>query len=121
MKIFVQSFIVALYVLVVLMPVEAGMTGNGLLRKCQGQGETTIMAMNKGFCLGIIAGYTDALRTSKGRNVCIPNEVEWGQRMEVIVKYLENHPEKRHIYYEVLIIDALLEAFPCKKTEPSVK
>lgn len=122
MKTFAQSFIVALFILVMSVPVKAkGLNGNDLLRKCQGQDGTTIMAMNKGFCLGLIAGYTDSLRTSKNLNLCIPNEVEWGQRMEVVVKYLENHSEKRHIYYEVLIIEALKEAFPCKKTEPNAK
>ena len=110
---------VALFVLAMSMPVEAGMTGNDLLRKCQWEGANeAIKILNDTFCLGIIAGYTDALRNTIGLNsLCIPNKAEWEQRKKIVVKYMNDHPEKLHEYYEVLILQAMRKAFPCKKTE----
>jgi hypothetical protein len=118
-----QSLIVALFILAVYIPVQAddaGMTGNDLLRRCEWQGENAaIKIMNDTFCLGIIAGYTDALRTSfrNSEIVCMPNQAEWEQRKKVVLKYMNEHPEKLHEYYEVLIMEAMEEAFPCDGTD----
>ncbi len=115
-KTYLQSLMVILFILTVSMPVQAGMTGNDLLRRCQGQSENAaIKIMNDTFCLGFIAGYTDALRTNlrNSETVCMPNQAEWEQRKKVVVKYMNEHPEKLHEYYEVLIMEAIEEAFPC--------
>jgi hypothetical protein len=117
-----QDLIVALLILAVCMPVLAeagGMTGNDLLRRCEWQGEdVAIKIMNDTFCLAFIAGYTDALRTifRNSETVCMPNQAEWEQRKKVVVKYMNEHPESLHKYYEVLLVEAISKAFPCDGT-----
>ena len=44
---------------------------------------------------------------------CIPNNVTQGQVLDVIVKFLEDHPQNRHQNATVLISVALRDAFPC--------
>lgn len=119
-KTYLQSLMVILFILTVSMPVQAGMTGNDLLRRCQGQSENAaIKIMNDTFCLGVIAGYTDALRVTPSlKALCIPQNAEWEQRRKVVVKYMNEYPEKLHQYYGILILDAVAEAFPCDETSP---
>lgn len=45
--------------------------------------------------------------------ICAPPEVEYGQYVGVVVKYLGDHPENRHNSARMLIINALQRAFPC--------
>ncbi len=46
---------------------------------------------------------------------CVPEgKVTRLQKIRVVVKYLEDHPEKLHEPPSVLITRALNEAFPCK-------
>ncbi len=45
---------------------------------------------------------------------CTPDGVKMGQTVRVVVKYLENHPERLHEHVPLLINEALKEAFPCK-------
>jgi hypothetical protein len=49
------------------------------------------------------------------RAICSPPSATAGQIAEVVIKYLRAHPEKLHLGGEVLISQALREAFPCKK------
>ena len=46
---------------------------------------------------------------------CIPDKVEKGQTIKVVVRYLETHPEKLHFLPSALVYDALSTAFPCKR------
>lgn len=41
------------------------------------------------------------------------NKVTFGQIRDIVQKYLEGHPEKRHIRAQVLIRFALMEDFAC--------
>jgi len=45
--------------------------------------------------------------------VCMPPEVERGQMIDVVIKYLDNNPAERHGPARMLTWLALLEAFPC--------
>jgi hypothetical protein len=44
---------------------------------------------------------------------CIPNGVSTAQKIRVVLKYMELHPEKLHISAEYHVIKAFMEAFPC--------
>jgi hypothetical protein len=58
--------------------------------------------------LGYIRGVSDSM-------ACIPSQVNNGQLVDIVKKYLEQNPESRHEYRGVLVIRALSKAYPCKK------
>lgn len=108
------------------------MSGNSLYEAC-----TTENGVTAGFCIGYVVGVIEGIRYglavpmwSAGEDssevinklsdgvlmYCPPPEVQNGQHVDVVNKYLQSHPEKRHMPARLLIHIALREAFPC---EPS--
>ena len=45
---------------------------------------------------------------------CAPNDVTLGQRVAVVVKYVDEHPEDMDLKFFRLAHEALLKAWPCK-------
>lgn len=89
---------------------QDGLTGNALLRTiCDRQGEST--------CLAYIRGVAEGLKVSEGsgaaRLFCLPVGGDYGQARDVVVKYLNDHPEQRHYPAAYLVSFALTQAFPC--------
>ena len=70
-------------------------------------------------CQLYLKGFLDGLHAEPGSNristVCLPEEFSMDQIRRVVVKWLENHPEKLHWYVAQAVRVALEEAFPCKK------
>jgi hypothetical protein len=82
-------------------------SGNEFLPRCR-DGASNFM---RGFCTGMIE--TVAMyETAMGR-VCPPLATR-GQMVAVVVKYLENHPERLHEDIHFLAQQALQTAWPCK-------
>lgn len=90
-------------------------TGNDVLRTCSAERGSFV----SGLCFGFIEG---ALRRDdlarwmdpKSAYACELPGVEKGQIFEVVITYLKNHPEKRHMYGASLVLVSVQEAF-CKK------
>jgi Rap1a immunity proteins len=78
--------------------------GNKLFGECEAAG-----GFMEATCAGYIMGVTDALETE----VCVPNEVNVRQIVDVVKLYLHDHPEKRHFGASSLVTVALKEKFPC--------
>jgi Rap1a immunity proteins len=70
-----------------------------------------ISQSNVGRCLGMVEGL-DVL--SAFGVYCPPAGATNGQRIRVIVTYIEAHPERMHEHYGLLAIDAMKRAWPCK-------
>jgi hypothetical protein len=51
--------------------------------------------------------------------ICAPTQVPVVQEMDVVLKYLDAHPETRHRSFRLLALEALKEAFPCADGEKS--
>jgi hypothetical protein len=72
-----------------------------------------------GSCLGYIQGFrdTEAIHEQALANAtfCIPSEVENGQLVLVILKYLKANPESLHQNRAFLTFMALGTAYPCAK------
>jgi hypothetical protein len=47
--------------------------------------------------------------------ICFPDKATYGQSSDVFVKFLQDHPEKRHESVNELAHAAFLKAFPCPK------
>jgi hypothetical protein len=96
--------------------------GNGLLQACAGSDEDQLL------CLGYILGVRDTLeqmadllsqvQKRDARVFCIPSEATKGQMIDLVVKFLRENPEKRHLFSVDLIGLAFQKAWPCPNRTP---
>jgi len=92
--------------------------GNDLLPRCQASvtsldtptWKDAHEAFNAGFCLGLVQGVWYA-----SANVCTPAGVTFGQLQRVVLKFLQDNPEKLNLNQNLLAEMALSKAFPCPK------
>ena len=88
--------------------------GNELFQNCQSDEEpegTKQGDASRGLCLGYVLGAYDA--GGKNYAICVPVGVTAAQVKDVVRHWLQSHPEKRHLPAAGLVLDALLEKFPC--------
>ena len=89
-------------------------TGNRLYEDCRSGNY-----FNRGYCGGYVTGIVDTLEALQSRGIlpptalCVPEEVTKGQLADVVLKYLEQNPERRHLEAGSLVPEALNRAFPC--------
>jgi hypothetical protein len=87
-------------------------TGNTLLEYCSGDD-----IGGRNVCIGYIEGVRDEHTVSSAAEnlkFVIPSEVSGEQMKDVVIKFLKEHPERRHKHGAVLVVDALAGAFPAK-------
>ncbi len=91
--------------------------GNELYKKCTVKESSELYFMDSSYCLGYIMAVTEVyLSSGKFYKIsCIPGEVDPGQLKDILVKYLRDHPEKRHLSGYALIMESQVAAFPCNK------
>jgi hypothetical protein len=93
--------------------VRADTPGNELLDYCTSQD-----ASERGYCYGYVNAIAEAERRPAGFNGwynCLPAESTRKQLVDVVKRWLDQHPEQRHYSAAGLIAQALSEAFPCKR------
>lgn len=87
-------------------------SGNGMLEFCSIESD-----WGQGLCMGRIEGLLAGLATSSVIGspalVCVPKGVTNKQRLDVVVAYLRDHPDRRQTFWSVLALAALSEAWPC--------
>ena len=97
--------------------------GNALLADCgdalKGKLSSATAFFKAGFCQGHIIGissYNEYLNAvdAKRRVFCVPGSVTLNQNIRVVMKYLNEHPERLHFPDTLLIIEAFRESFPCR-------
>jgi hypothetical protein len=69
-----------------------------------------------GYCLGLILGIkflAGAATKNTPYPICVPDNAQSSQVLTVVLHYLRNHPQKLDDNFLHLIMDALLEAWPC--------
>ena len=66
---------------------------------------------SEGMCIGYVVGVMSVVEYTK--YFCLPGKSTHSQVTLVVQKYLSEHPEKLHLDADVLVLDALVEAFPC--------
>jgi Rap1a immunity proteins len=79
-------------------------TGDDLYSRC---------SINSPSCTGYIAGVSDIMSTND--DICLPNHGTIQQIVDIVVKYLSEHPERRHYGAASESGIALMQAFPCNK------
>lgn len=109
-----------LLTLVVASPAEAAyFDGNQLYTACTTQQGTYNYFQEQSRCLAYIEGISDGLEygrvTQKSSiRACVPAGVTGGQIMDVVIRYLWQHSEIRHLLASQLVTSALIESFPCR-------
>ena len=100
-------------------------SANHLMPGCQAALNNTAHDL-AAYCMGIVDGiaYTAALSSPDdivlhpwGKNKClsIPSEVTIFQMARVVVAYIEERPQRMHESFYGLAIEALHDAWPCRK------
>ena len=96
--------------------------GNDFLRVCETNGDHTFDGFCRGYVGGVIDGFDCAAIVGQAARhetmtgaFCIPAEVTLGQKYRVATKFMRDHPEKTHEPTNLLIVQAITEAFPCAK------
>ena len=103
-----------------------GTTGSGLLEQCElmlktmdmpiaGPGSPTgFDAFKGGRCNGMVHATLQIVRSASNWRTCVPEAVAVEQATRVVIRYLEEHPERLHESDVSLLIRALQDAFPCE-------
>jgi Rap1a immunity proteins len=117
MKTIFALFVIALFAT----PARAVDTadGNFLLGSCQislrvmdnpSTTEDVYEAWRDGLCAGLVSGVADVSPL-----VCAAESVTHGQEVRVVVRFLQDHPERLNLHATRLVEAALAQAFPCSK------
>jgi hypothetical protein len=89
------------------------MTGNEWLAHCADKDHLFFV----GICVGLgeaIAAVVEHRNGAYGSHACVP-ENSTQQLVDVVKRYLDQHPEQRHYSATSFAAAALAAAFPCKQ------
>jgi hypothetical protein len=91
--------------------VTGGITGNDILQSCQAH-----LRKQRSYIGGVCQGAVYSLFVFSERlELCIPDGVIVGQAFRVVVGYMERNPARLHLEFPDLVIEALREAWPCRR------
>jgi hypothetical protein len=79
-------------------------TGNELLADCTASLDTNLGPQNSTYCLGYLLGHIE-------KSDYVPVGVTAGQARDIMVAYLQQHPETRHLPAQYNAFMALRAAF----------
>ena len=101
-----------------------GGDGNELIKQCTDgvrhmDGGKANSFFDIGHCLGLTQGVRQTLiivddDQPKIYKTCIPESITNGQGMRIVLKYLQDNPDKLHESEAILVYLAYRKAFPCK-------
>jgi len=105
-----------------LIPQEAfaAPTGNRLYEQCTSDQRSATYWYDDAACTAYIQGFIEGATSFQElwpaetpKAICLPATVTAGQMRDVVVKYLAEHPERRHLSAMASITSAAMRAFPC--------
>jgi hypothetical protein len=75
---------------------------------------------NQGICAGIVGAIANMVSgdlgvTGNWRCAKVPDGVTGEQAVRVVVRYIEERPNRMHESFEALTLEAILQAWPCRK------
>jgi hypothetical protein len=89
--------------------------GGGLLLTCKETPSNSPSYPLYMYCMGVVDGVAGTLDLLQ--KIEMPSDVTKSQKMTVVVKYLQDHPELLLEPSVVLVNNALVEAWPAKKVQ----
>ena len=103
---------------------EGFVDGREILGPClQARDKMTTASHDAGRCFGFLSGVADLydIMTSEGLvkpSYCPPVNVSLIRMINVVVNYLQQHPEDLHYSASSLVMAAYADAFPCARPHP---
>ncbi|MGF6199798.1 Rap1a/Tai family immunity protein [Pseudomonas laurylsulfatiphila] len=101
-----------------------GGDGNELIKQCAdgvkaANGATLNSYSDATFCLGLTQGVRHTMRLVNEKlppqyQTCFPSGITNGQGMRIVLKYLQDHPDRLHEQDSDLVYLAYKTAYPCK-------
>jgi len=109
--------------------------GNALLHRCSlvirmsdGQNvSSSLDNLDAGVCMGLVRGIADTMTLWQSLDHgpvdngeihgCLPDSIKTIQLARIVVKYLNDHPERLQNPDTRLVLMALADAFPCKQQQ----
>jgi hypothetical protein len=95
-------------------------TGKEMVQPCTHAllpgGEDTSEWMQMGFCVGVIL----AIAQTATLDFCVPPEATRQEQLATVVRYLESDAERLGEDFFQLVIQALLQTWPCAKPPPGI-
>jgi hypothetical protein len=102
-------------------------SGNAFLRLCSAidkEDQSSHEAIAVTACLGYVDGFTEGVALERlyagskekqkpSAPFCIPEDVENGQMVRIVLKYVRDNPTDAHMSTSLLMMDALGKAYPC--------
>jgi hypothetical protein len=92
-------------------------SANWVLPGCKAFAENRpdLLAFRQGICAGAITALTFiGSSLPEGYRTCPPKTATHGQKIRVVIRYLEQQPERLHEPFNGLVLEALSSAWPCK-------
>ncbi len=116
-----------MFILAMLMasPVKAA-NGEKLLNDCnniikyqQNKSDKTVSTVGAGSCFGYIGATIDTHSSlveyfNRDKLFCSPPNLKSGDAARLVVNYVKKYPQKVNVLASDLVLEALIEAFPCK-------
>jgi hypothetical protein len=91
-------------------------SANYLMPACKKFANSDFNVNSLSFLSGVCAGTIGTLMTiSSVLHICLPPQVTNGQAVQVVIQYIDAQPARLHENFTLLAIEALREAWPCKK------
>jgi Ssp1 endopeptidase immunity protein Rap1a len=82
------------------------------------KGEATYY-QNQATCRSYVVGVLDTFNffdeVQKQPRICLPSNATQGQMMDVVVKYLQDHPAERQYPAAAIVFSSMYDSFRCKK------
>ena len=85
-------------------------SANDVMPGCREAENRTDATFRRGLCMGIVSTIGTAGLLP---GICRPENVTNFQVIRVVVKYIDDRPERQHENFKVLAIEALRAAWPC--------
>ena len=102
-------------------------SGNALMRQCAAIDKDHAQRTSQEFedtmvCLTYVSAFVQGMEYGvelagtkvSGRPFCLPDRVEHGQTVRIVLKYIQDHPKESQKATPFLIVLALHKAYPCK-------
>jgi hypothetical protein len=106
-------------------PREYPSTGNAFDRLCSVVEKNKTETQHGVACIAYVVGLIDGVsketefvlavsNKQPPMPFCLSDDVENGQLIRIVLRYIRNHPEEAHLSTAFLVVQALREAFPCQ-------
>jgi Rap1a immunity proteins len=89
----------------------------------QYSGDGVRTSLTAGYCVGAVTGIAFIIKDSGLARACahIPDAVTVGHEIQVVVRYMEQRPNRLHEPFMGLVVEALADAWPCRDVKLAPK